>query len=170
MLEGANDLVVTREATADGTAEETLGRPYGLVVLRTREEGLVVLALSVGILLVMLVFGAPGVRGDAEKGFEDRLPQPVDVACDSNMVTLLKKYDVCRTGPRKGIDEAKQDERDTKAAAAKKDYLAAIISRDYPVVMATLFMFSMLAVVSQLLSDLSLILVDPRISFESAAR
>ena len=45
-----------------------------------------------------------------------------------------------------------------------------IISRDYPVVMATLFMFSMLAVVSQLLSDLSLILVDPRISFESAAR
>ena len=43
-----------------------------------------------------------------------------------------------------------------------------IISRDYPVVMATLFIFSLLAVFSQLLSDLSLILVDPRISFESA--
>ena len=45
-----------------------------------------------------------------------------------------------------------------------------IISRDYPVVMSTLFIFSLLAVVSQLLSDLSLVLVDPRISFESAPR
>ena len=45
-----------------------------------------------------------------------------------------------------------------------------IISRDYPVVMATLFFFSLLALVSNLLSDLSLILVDPRISFESAPR
>jgi microcin C transport system permease protein len=43
-----------------------------------------------------------------------------------------------------------------------------IISRDYPVVMATLFFFSLLALISNLLSDLSLILVDPRISFESA--
>jgi microcin C transport system permease protein len=46
----------------------------------------------------------------------------------------------------------------------------AIISRDYPVVMATLFFFSLLALVGNLLSDLSLILVDPRISFESAPR
>lgn len=46
----------------------------------------------------------------------------------------------------------------------------AIISRDYPVVMATLFCFSLLALVGNLLSDLSLILVDPRISFESAPR
>lgn len=46
----------------------------------------------------------------------------------------------------------------------------AIISRDYPVVMATLFFFSLLALVGNLLSDLSLILVDPRISFDSAPR
>ncbi len=45
-----------------------------------------------------------------------------------------------------------------------------IISRDYPVVMATLFFFYLLALASNLLSDLSLILVDPRISFESAPR
>jgi microcin C transport system permease protein len=45
-----------------------------------------------------------------------------------------------------------------------------IVSRDYPVVMATLFMFSLLGLVSNLLSDLSLILVDPRISFESISR
>ena len=45
-----------------------------------------------------------------------------------------------------------------------------IISRDYPVVMATLFFFSLLALLSNLLSDLSLVLVDPRISFESAPR
>jgi microcin C transport system permease protein len=42
-----------------------------------------------------------------------------------------------------------------------------IVSRDYPVVMATLFFFSLLALVSNLLSDLSLILMDPRISFKS---
>ena len=46
----------------------------------------------------------------------------------------------------------------------------AIISRDYPVVMATLFFFALLALVVNLLSDLSLILVDPRISFDSAPR
>jgi len=45
-----------------------------------------------------------------------------------------------------------------------------IIGRDYPVVMATLFFFSLLALVSNLLADLSLILIDPRISFESAPR
>ena len=45
-----------------------------------------------------------------------------------------------------------------------------IIARDYPVVMATLFFFSLLALVSNLLSDLSLVLVDPRISFESAPK
>jgi microcin C transport system permease protein len=42
-----------------------------------------------------------------------------------------------------------------------------IVSRDYPVVMATLFFFSLLGLVSNLLSDLSLILMDPRISFKS---
>lgn len=45
-----------------------------------------------------------------------------------------------------------------------------IISRDYPVVMATLFIFSLLGLIGNLLSDLLLILVDPRISFESASR
>ena len=44
----------------------------------------------------------------------------------------------------------------------------AIIGRDYPIVMATLFFFSMLALIGNLLSDLSLVLVDPRISFESS--
>jgi len=43
-----------------------------------------------------------------------------------------------------------------------------IVSRDYPVVMATLFFFSLLALVSNLLSDLSLILMDPRISFKAS--
>lgn len=46
----------------------------------------------------------------------------------------------------------------------------AIISRDYPVVMATLFFFSILGLFGNLLSDLSLVLVNPRISFESAPR
>ncbi len=45
-----------------------------------------------------------------------------------------------------------------------------ILGRDYPVVMANLYFFSLLALISNLLSDLSLILVDPRISFESAPR
>lgn len=44
-----------------------------------------------------------------------------------------------------------------------------IVSRDYPVVMATLFFFSLLALVGKLLSDLSLILMDPRISFKQSA-
>lgn len=42
-----------------------------------------------------------------------------------------------------------------------------IVSRDYPVVMATLFFFSLLSLVSNLLSDLSLIVMDPRISFKA---
>ena len=45
-----------------------------------------------------------------------------------------------------------------------------IIARDYPVVMSTLFFFSILALITNLLSDLSLVLVDPRISFESAPK
>ncbi len=44
----------------------------------------------------------------------------------------------------------------------------AVISRDYPIVMATLVVFSLLGLISRFLSDLSLMLVDPRISFESA--
>ncbi|MDH4121566.1 MAG: ABC transporter permease subunit [Deltaproteobacteria bacterium] len=45
-----------------------------------------------------------------------------------------------------------------------------IISRDYPVVMATLFFFSLLALVGNLLGDLALTLVDPRITFEAAPK
>lgn len=44
----------------------------------------------------------------------------------------------------------------------------AAVSLDYPVLMATLFVFSLLGLFARLLSDLSLVLVDPRISFESA--
>ena len=44
----------------------------------------------------------------------------------------------------------------------------AAISLDYPVLMATLFVSSLLGLFARLLSDLSLVLVDPRISFESA--
>ncbi|MBI4641895.1 MAG: ABC transporter permease subunit, partial [Candidatus Tectomicrobia bacterium] len=42
----------------------------------------------------------------------------------------------------------------------------AVISRDYPVVMANLYFFSLLFLIGHLFSDLSYILVDPRISFE----
>ncbi|MGI9523138.1 MAG: microcin C ABC transporter permease YejB [Hyphomicrobiaceae bacterium] len=42
-----------------------------------------------------------------------------------------------------------------------------IINRDYPVVFATLFIFSLLGMVVQLISDFVYTLVDPRIDFES---
>ncbi|MDH4224095.1 MAG: ABC transporter permease subunit [Deltaproteobacteria bacterium] len=45
-----------------------------------------------------------------------------------------------------------------------------IISRDYPVVMATLFLFSLMALASNLLSDMMLVWVDPRISFEGSPK
>lgn len=41
-----------------------------------------------------------------------------------------------------------------------------VIQRDYPVVMASQYFFSLLFVVSNLLSDLMYVLVDPRIDFE----
>lgn len=41
-----------------------------------------------------------------------------------------------------------------------------VIRRDYPVVMGTLFFFTLLGLVAKLLSDLSYALVDPRVSFE----
>jgi len=37
------------------------------------------------------------------------------------------------------------------------------------VVLGTLYMFSILALVAKLLSDLSYVLIDPRIQFESAS-
>ncbi|HSH13217.1 MAG TPA: ABC transporter permease subunit [Desulfurivibrionaceae bacterium] len=42
-----------------------------------------------------------------------------------------------------------------------------IMNRDYPVVMGTLFFFTIIGLISRLLSDLSYVLVDPRITFES---
>ncbi len=43
----------------------------------------------------------------------------------------------------------------------------AVIKRDYPIVMANLYFFSLLYVFGNLLSDLMYVLVDPRISFNS---
>jgi microcin C transport system permease protein len=41
-----------------------------------------------------------------------------------------------------------------------------VINRDYPVVLGTLYFFTIIGLVSRLLSDLSYVLVDPRIGFE----
>jgi microcin C transport system permease protein len=42
-----------------------------------------------------------------------------------------------------------------------------IINRDYPVVLGTLYFFTIIGLISRLLSDLSYVVVDPRITFES---
>jgi microcin C transport system permease protein len=42
-----------------------------------------------------------------------------------------------------------------------------ILNRDYPVVLGTLFFFTIIGLVTRLLSDLSYVLVDPRITFAS---
>ncbi|MBF0284419.1 MAG: microcin C ABC transporter permease YejB [Magnetococcales bacterium] len=44
-----------------------------------------------------------------------------------------------------------------------------VINRDYPVVMATLFFFSLLGLAAKLLTDLSYLWVDPRISFDKVS-
>lgn len=41
-----------------------------------------------------------------------------------------------------------------------------VMNRDYPVVLGTLYFFTLIGLLSRLLSDLSYVLVDPRISFE----
>lgn len=41
-----------------------------------------------------------------------------------------------------------------------------VINRDYPVVLGTLYFFTIIGLISRLLSDLSYVLVDPRIGFE----
>jgi len=43
----------------------------------------------------------------------------------------------------------------------------AIVNRDYPVVFATLFIFSLLGLVVNLISDLTYVWIDPRIDFET---
>lgn len=42
-----------------------------------------------------------------------------------------------------------------------------IVQRDYPVVLGTLYFFTILGLIARLLSDLSYVVVDPRITFES---
>ncbi len=42
-----------------------------------------------------------------------------------------------------------------------------VLNRDYPVVLGTLYFFTIVGLISRLLSDISYLLVDPRISFES---
>ncbi|MBT5469158.1 MAG: ABC transporter permease subunit [Nitrospina sp.] len=44
----------------------------------------------------------------------------------------------------------------------------AVIQRDYPIVLGTLFIFSLMALVGQMLTDLSYVLIDPRISFDES--
>ncbi|MBC8208077.1 MAG: ABC transporter permease subunit [Desulfobulbaceae bacterium] len=41
-----------------------------------------------------------------------------------------------------------------------------VLNRDYPVVLGTLYFFTIIGLISRLLSDLSYVFVDPRISFE----
>jgi len=43
---------------------------------------------------------------------------------------------------------------------------SSVLNRDYPVVLGTLYFFTIIGLVSRLLSDLCYVLVDPRISFE----
>ena len=43
-----------------------------------------------------------------------------------------------------------------------------IIKRDYPVVLGTLYLFTLLGLFAKLVTDICYVLVDPRIQFESA--
>jgi microcin C transport system permease protein len=45
-----------------------------------------------------------------------------------------------------------------------------VLRRDYPVVLGTLYLFTLLGLVAKLLSDLAYVLIDPRIQFESLER
>jgi len=42
-----------------------------------------------------------------------------------------------------------------------------VVKRDYPVVLGTLYLFTLLGLVAKLLSDVAYVLIDPRIQFES---
>lgn len=43
----------------------------------------------------------------------------------------------------------------------------AALNRDYPVIFGTLFIFTLMGLVLKLVSDITYVLVDPRIDFES---
>jgi microcin C transport system permease protein len=45
-----------------------------------------------------------------------------------------------------------------------------VLKRDYPVVLGTLYLYTLLGLVAKLLSDLSYVLIDPRIQFESLSK
>jgi microcin C transport system permease protein len=45
-----------------------------------------------------------------------------------------------------------------------------VLRRDYPVVLGTLYLFTLIGLVAKLLSDLAYVLIDPRIQFESLDR
>jgi microcin C transport system permease protein len=45
-----------------------------------------------------------------------------------------------------------------------------VLNRDYPVVLGTLYFFTIIGLFSRLLSDISYVIVDPRISFDSSER
>ncbi len=45
-----------------------------------------------------------------------------------------------------------------------------VLNRDYPVVMGTLYLFTLLGLIGKLLTDICYVLVDPRIQFESVSR
>ena len=43
---------------------------------------------------------------------------------------------------------------------------SAVMERDFPVIMGSLFIFTVLGLIGQLLTDICYVLVDPRINFE----
>ena len=43
----------------------------------------------------------------------------------------------------------------------------AVINRDYPVIFGTLYIFTLIGLLMKLISDITYVLVDPRIDFES---
>ena len=45
-----------------------------------------------------------------------------------------------------------------------------VVRRDYPVVLGSLYLFTVIGLVVKLLSDLLYVLVDPRVQFSSVAR
>ncbi|HRD84706.1 MAG TPA: microcin ABC transporter permease, partial [Rubrivivax sp.] len=45
-----------------------------------------------------------------------------------------------------------------------------VVRRDYPVVLGSLFLFTLIGLIVKLLSDLLYTLVDPRVQFGAAAR
>ncbi|MBF0214538.1 MAG: ABC transporter permease subunit, partial [Magnetococcales bacterium] len=43
-----------------------------------------------------------------------------------------------------------------------------VINRDYPVVLATLYFYTLLGLITKLITDLTYVVADPRITFDSA--